>query len=99
MPRYNTRWCSQCEIDWPALQNYNLCPKCGRCTAAETSATNPDQTAAATLRAKYLAFERYLREREHAEDANLDALEAALAMTLTISDPPGCDDLPPRPDA
>lgn len=89
MPTFNTRWCAQCSVDWPALQLYNLCPKCGRCTAAETSDERPDEFAASNVAARYRAFEKFLRQREEAEDAIIDELEAALARTPTIPDPPG----------
>lgn len=78
---YPTRYCSQCEYDWPQHRQYNLCPKCGRNTVAETSDVKPNETAATILAAKYREFEAWL------ETGQMASFEAALANTPTIGDP------------
>lgn len=78
---HRTYYCSQCKHDWPPLQAYNVCPKCQRCTVAETADDPPNEAAAAALRARYAAFERWLAEGQMA------TFEAALEATPNIPDP------------
>lgn len=89
-PNYPTRWCSQCEIDWPQHTTFNLCPKCGRNTKAETSHVKPDETAARVLAGKYRAFHEWLNRtpEQIPLDAAMQQLEAAYHAAPSIPDPP-----------
>lgn len=103
-PSYPTRWCSQCEIDWPQHTTFNLCPKCGRNTKSEVSDVKPDETAARVLAAKYRRYAAFDAACDAQHEAKSDAwvaeMEALLERTPSIPDPEPQrrSDFDPRPN-
>lgn len=93
------RRCAPCDEDWPNQAVYNLCPRCQRNTYASTASDAPDRKEAAAKADRYQA----IREFDAACDlkAEMDRLEwaagmeALLAQTRSIADPPRHDDLDP----
>lgn len=65
------RRCAACDQDWPNSADFNLCPRCQRCTFASTTTDAPSWPQA---RAE---LERYKKIR--AFDAECDAKAAAAA--------------------
>jgi hypothetical protein len=98
MAKHPTQRCAPCDTDWPAIPEYNLCPRCQRCTYASSEDVAPDR--------KLAKAEAEYHERVRAFDAECDAAHAAatdawvkdmnalLEQTSYIPDPPGAADLP-----
>lgn len=81
---HRTFRCSHCDMEWPALPAYNLCPKCERCTWASTTDTQPSQSALFTLAQKHIKFREQYNKIEKARDAaaqqEIDELDTLFAL-------------------
>lgn len=86
------RRCAACDTDWPNKSDYNLCPRCQRCTFASTAlGAAPDYREAATAAARFKRIRDFDAKCDaEAQKTFLDwaaAMDALLAHGPTIPDP------------
>jgi hypothetical protein len=90
MPKHPVRRCAACDHNWPSMARYNLCPRCQRCTFADTDSEAPDAQASFAEHARLEKIRAFDAECDAAHAAAQDAWvaewEALLELTPTIPD-------------
>lgn len=98
MSDHPVRRCAPCNLNWPGHSEYNLCPRCQRCTFATTDVDHPNAKEAKAERERYERIREFDAECDAAAQATtaqwIADMDVLLQTTPDIPDPAGAAGLP-----